>query len=534
MDKVKLASYSIEYQEDGVYLTVFPSEDVLTKEEETVILDILKRKNITGIDTSAVYNAMYITTGNKTKIAPAQKEKMLDQEIRVRVVKGGMEARAKLLPAHGGKKLSLEEVIDILKREGIVFGIDRKAIEQMLEKEEYYKEVPIAYGQPAQKGQDAKITYHINISPVAKPKILEDGTVDYRHLDLIQNVKKGQILASLTPHTEGIPGKTVLGKVIGAKPGKRLSLPKGKNVILSEDGLTLLAAIDGKAEMIDGKINVYAVYEVLGNVDNSTGNIDFIGNVIINGNVLTGFEVKAGGYIEVRGVVEGAKIIAQGDVVLKKGIQGMGKGIIETQGNVIARFIENSTVSAKGNVTTEAILHSSINCGGKVEVAGRKGLIAGGSICAGGSISAIVIGSPMATVTELKVGTSPILREEHSRLTAELDEILEELKKSDQILNLLNKMEAKGRLSLDKSNMRINAIKTKLKYSKRLPEIKKRIAELEEIFKEASKGRVNVQDRIYPGVKIEIGSSGLYIRDEERHVTFIREHGEIVRTAFLG
>lgn len=238
MDKVKLASYSIEYQEDGVYLTVFPSEDVLTKEEETVILDILKRKNITGIDTSAVYNAMYITTGNKTKIAPAQKEKMLDQEIRVRVVKGGMEARAKLLPAHGGKKLSLEEVIDILKREGIVFGIDRKAIEQMLEKEEYYKEVPIAYGQPAQKGQDAKITYHINISPVAKPKILEDGTVDYRHLDLIQNVKKGQILASLTPHTEGIPGKTVLGKVIGAKPGKRLSLPKGKNVILRKGSMS--------------------------------------------------------------------------------------------------------------------------------------------------------------------------------------------------------------------------------------------------------------------------------------------------------
>ncbi|NLN41713.1 MAG: DUF342 domain-containing protein [Clostridiales bacterium] len=534
MNNVKLANYSIEYQEDGVYLTVFPSENGLTKEDETEILDILKRKSIIGIDTNAVYNAMYISPGNKAKIAPTQKEKMLDQEIKVRVVNGGMEARAKLLPAHGGKKLSLEEVIDFLNKEGIVFGIDHKAIEQMLKKEEYYKEVPIAYGQPAQKGQDAKITYHININPVAKPKILEDGTVDYRHLDLIQNVKKGQLLASLTPHTEGIPGKTVLDKVIEAKPGKRLSLPKGKNVILSEDGLELLAAIDGKAEMIDGKINVYAVYEVFGNVDNSTGNIDFIGNVIINGNVLTGFEVKAGGYIEVRCVVEGANLTAQVDVVLKKGIQGMGKGIIETQGNVIARFIENSTVSAKGNVTTEAILHSNINCGGKVEVAGRKGLIAGGSICAGDSISAVVIGSPMATVTELKVGTSPILREEHSRLTAELDEILDESKKSDQILNLLNKMESKGRLSLDKSNLRIKAIKTKLKYSKRLPEIKKRIVELEEIFKDAAKGRVNVQDRIYPGVKIEIGSSALYIKDEEQHVTFIRKHGEVVRTAFLG
>ena len=99
--------------------------------------------------------------------------------------------------------------------------------------------------------------------------------------------------------------------------------------MLSEDGLALLAAIDGKAEMIDGRINVYAVYEVLGNVDNSTGNIDFIGNVIINGNVLTGFEVKAGGYIEVRGVVEGAKIIAQGDVLLKKVYKEWAKALLK-------------------------------------------------------------------------------------------------------------------------------------------------------------------------------------------------------------
>lgn len=534
MSMVKLANYAIEYKDDGVYLTVFPSEDGLTKEDEIGILDVLKRKNIIEIDTNAVYNAMYINPGVKIKIAPGQTEKLLDQEIQIRVVNGGMEARAKLLPDHGGKKLSLKQVIDILNREGIVFGIDHKAIEKMLKEENYYKEIAVAYGQEAQKGQDAKITYHIDLNPEAKPKLLEDGSVDYRHLDLIQNVTKGQVLASLTPATEGTPGKTVLGKTIEPRPGRRLSLPRGKNVVISEDGLALIAAIDGKAEMINGKINVYAIYEVLGDVDNSTGNIDYIGNVIINGNVLTGFKVKAGGYIEVRGVVEGAKLVAQGDVVLKKGIQGMGKGIIETQGNVIARFIENSTVTAKGNITTETILHSAINCGGKVEVGGRKGLIAGGSICAGGSISAITIGSPMATVTELKVGTSPILREEHSKLLAELENILEELRKADQIISLLNKMESKVELSTDKNNMRLKAIKTKLKYSKRLPEIKTRIAELEEVFKDAANGRVNVKDRIFSGVKIEIGSSALYIRDEERHVTFMRERGEIVRTAFLG
>jgi len=84
-------------------------------------------------------------------------------------------------------------------------------------------------------------------------------------------------------------------------------LPRGKNVLLAEDGLSLLAGIDGRVEIIDGKIHIYAVYEVSGNVDNSTGNIDFVGNVIIHGNVLTGFEVKSGGYIEVSGRVRGCE-----------------------------------------------------------------------------------------------------------------------------------------------------------------------------------------------------------------------------------
>ena len=40
MSMVKLANYAIEYKDDGVYLTVFPSEDGLTKEDEIGILDV--------------------------------------------------------------------------------------------------------------------------------------------------------------------------------------------------------------------------------------------------------------------------------------------------------------------------------------------------------------------------------------------------------------------------------------------------------------------------------------------------------------
>lgn len=526
--------FNIEYEEDGVYLTVSSSPDGMSKEDESIILSVIKRKRLMGINSTAVFEAMFVKPNTKVRIAQPQKEVILDQEIQVRVSNGGMEAFATLLPEDKGAKLTKEKVMQILRREGIVFGIDESAIERMLKQQDYYNDIPIAYGKYPKKGQDAKLIYHIDFNRVAKPIILDDGTVDYRNLDLIRNVSKGQQLATLVPPTEGIPGKTVYGKTIEAMAGKNLVLPKGKNVVVSEDGCSLLAAIDGKAEMIDGKIHVQAIYEVMGNVDNSTGNIDFVGNVIVNGNVLTGFEVKAGGYIEVRGVVEGATLSAVGNVVLKQGMQGMGKGSIISHGDVIARFIENGTVAAKGDIIAEAILHSNINCGGKVKVVGRKGLIAGGSVSAGHEISAFVVGSPMSTTTELEVGISPMVREEHSRLCKELDEMTQELKKADQILNLLRKMESKGELALDKANMRLKAIKTKLRCSQKFPEIKARIAELDELIKAVSLGRINVRDHIHPGVKITIGSSILYIKDKEQHVTFVRESGEITRTSYLG
>jgi len=76
-------------------------------------------------------------------------------------------------------------------------------------------------------------------------------------------------------------------------------LPKGKNVEISEDGQSLIAGIDGQVNYIDGKVSVFANYEVPADVDNSTGNISFVGNVIIRGNVLSGFTVEAGGSVEV-------------------------------------------------------------------------------------------------------------------------------------------------------------------------------------------------------------------------------------------
>jgi len=527
-------SFALEYRADGVYLTVFIPSLNFTKADEQNIMQHLKRKKIAGLKSDAIAQAMHINPGCPVKIAEPQPEVPVDEEVVIRISQDQMQASIMLLPPEGGKLLSYQDIMQFLKDKGIVYGIDESAIQQILNDREYGQERIIARGEAPQNGEDAKLDYHVDLNKEAKPEIKEDGTVNYHSLDNIENVRQGQVLAILTPPTPGIPGKTVLGTPVPARPGKSLALPAGKNVTISEDGLKLLASIDGKVEKINGKIHVYSVHEVKNDVDNSTGNIDFIGNVIINGNVLSGFEVRAGGSIEVRGVVEGATLIAEGNVLLKKGLQGMKKGLIQAGGNVTARFIENGNVYAKGDVTAEAIMHSNIVSGQYVKLIGKRALIVGGKVHAGLGISALALGSPMATVTLLEVGISPEVRQEYESLKEELKRLEREQQKIEQVLTVLNRMESSGSLPLDKLLTKQKALRAKNEYGIKIPTIKARLFELEETFLRGAEGRIHVKKIVYPGVSIIIGQSSLNIKEPLKYVTFKRDEGEIRFVTYEG
>ena len=63
--------------------------------------------------------------------------------------------------------------------------------------------------------------------------------------------------------------------------------------------------------------------DIPGNVDFSTGSINFLGDINIKGDVLSGFTVRAMGNIHVDGVIEaGSAVEAGGDLVVVKGILG--------------------------------------------------------------------------------------------------------------------------------------------------------------------------------------------------------------------
>ena len=415
----------------------------------------------------------------------------------------------------------VKEIKDIIK-----VGLMEDQLISVLNNESYGEKVLIAEGIKAIDGKDGYVKYNFELDKKATPKVKDDGTVDYRELDIINNVKKGDVLAELIPAKDGKDGYRVTGEIIKYKPGKPPYIKYGKNIELLEDGKTLVSKIDGLVELRGNRLIVSELFEVK-NVNNETGNIYFNGTVLVRENALNGFQIKADGDVEVRGVVEGAYIENKGDVIIRQGIQGYNRPTIQTKGNITTKFVENAIINAGGNIMAEAIMHSQIDCKGKINLIGKRGLIVGGICRAGKEIKAKTIGSSMATSTILEVGTDPYALERKEKLKQELEIAEENLDKITKSLNLLENLKKANRLDGEKTQMYLRLLKTRNMLLEKLRDNKKEYEELDKNIANLSRGIVKVSETIYPGVKIIIGNSNYFVRDEMKRCTFYREEGEI-------
>lgn len=418
-----------------------------------------------------------------------------------------------------------EEVIKNIK-DIIKYGVDNQIVKDMVDKKIYNDEVCIARGLEPVDGKDGYINYFFEEKKSIKPKVNKDGTVDYRDLDLINNVKQGDLLAEIIPAQEGKDGIKVTGQIIQHKKGKIPFLKYGKNVKNSDDGINLIATCDGQARFIGEKVVVSNILNI-DSVDNSTGNINFNGTVKIKNNILNGFQVKASGDIEVSGVVEGAMLKSEGNVLIRKGIQGYNSAKIYSGENLTSNYIENAFIYCSNNLTSEAIMHSEVTCRGEINVIGRKGLIVGGICRARKLISAKTIGSRMATSTVIEVGSDPDLKLKLEKLEKDINELRINLEKTKKTIIILEKMMNTNKLGDDKKELYDKLLYTRQNMEEQFGSLNRELIIIKAKLSDTSSGKVKVEGIIYPGVKIIIGSSVMFIRDEMSHCTFYRDDGDI-------
>jgi uncharacterized protein (DUF342 family) len=238
------------------------------------------------------------------------------------------------------------------------------------------------------------------------------------------------------------------------------------------------------------------------------------------------FSVKAQGDVEVYGTVSGG-IVEGKNVLIKMGIQGMHRGHIKANENVVAKFMENAIVYAGNDViVSDVILHSHVNAAKKVIAEGKRGLITGGTISAGEEIRAQVIGTAMATATGLEVGVNPVLREEYQKLRLDLKNVdysLEQTQKALTILRAINPSD----LPPDKREMLLKLTKAQFNLVGQAENMRNRLAEIEKDLEDMKYGRIKVANNLYPGVKVLIGTLIKPIREPLKFVSLYAEDGEI-------
>lgn len=435
-------------------------------------------------------------------------------------------------PSVKGKYMTERDILNELQRVNVKYGIASKVVKAYMAGRQFCRDIPIAKGKAVVPGKDAKITYYFETSPTAKPLLLEDGSVDFHSLSLFTSVKNGDLLAELTPDVPGEEGIDVYGNKVFPSKVKKKVLKFGRNIRLTDDKTQIYSEVDGDVKLQGDTVFVSNTYVVPADVDTSTGDIQYNGNIVVTGNVRAGFKVEATGDIEVNGAVEGAYLKAGGNIVLKRGIQGMSKGSLEAGHDIVTKFIESSTVQAGNIINTGSSLHSDLVAGEAVIVSGKKGFLIGGTVSASKRIEASVFGNKMNTHTVLKVGVKPEVMDRFKELTGIIKEEQEEMLKQKQVLESLKKKMQEGQKLLPNQVALAKQASESFKtFGESLEKDSAEYMVLKKEIEENTRGKVVVNHTVYPGVHIYISNRVYPVKDIRSRCQFRIDGADVVSTA---
>ena len=496
----------------------------------------LSERGIENVDKSLVDKVVQYADGEFVKVGEYSHNPANDAPMTVEIGEQEMKAFLTVLPpGPGGADPSYDSIMGFLKSHDIVFGHLEEQVRSFEERPVYREPVLVAEGAKPRNGADARIEYSFQTERKELQLKEKDGRVDFKELNLIQNVVEGQVLARKKPPERGEPGQTVTGKVLPATDGNDTELVAGKNVTVSADGMKATADINGQVVLSAGKLNVEPVYVVAGNVGVKTGNVLFLGTVVVKGSIDDGFSVKAAGNIEVMGSVGKAELDAEGDIVVHQGITGKGGGTIRSGQGLWAKFIENANVDAGGLVVvSDGIINSNVSSDSKVICKGKRASIVGGRTRANEEVHAKTLGSVAGMETVIEVGYDPKSRSRLDEIEARLVEIDEELEDIKLNLQTIRKLHKSGR-SLGEAKMKQarDLQKRKNTLSKeRGPLVEERDGLRDYLAQLRGSGRISVEGRAYAGVKMHIREASLEVRNEFNKTTFIAEGGAVKATRF--
>ncbi|MFV2056077.1 MAG: DUF342 domain-containing protein [Thiohalomonadales bacterium] len=381
---------------------------------------------------------------------------LIDAQCEIKVDADSMSAYLYITPAMGGHDISRRNIVEAIIKSHISRGIINRSITEALQQTDASK-LLIAKGRPPQHGSDSSFEIvNTGLQKACESKNSSIKTEDSRHKVLVQ-AQTGEVLMKRTPPTAGIDGEDIYGCAVTAYQGQSGQYPQNLSGVTPspEDPNLLCASISGQATPVENGFNVLPII-TLDQVDLSTGNIDFDGTVHVRGNVCSGMSIISSGDVFIDGRVEhAAHIRADGDISINIGIFGQ----IDEQDQTPQRKNQQTELQGGGNIFITTASHVRIQCEQSLIVndqmtrcevdvkhhvqvgagdfdtrSSLTGCIDGGTIKAGYSICANILGSTDACLTRLQVGELQSITQQGKRLQIQIDSIHSERNELERTL----------------------------------------------------------------------------------------------------
>lgn len=427
-------------------------------------------------------------------------------------------------PENGGMDVTLDKIMQKLEENYISYGIQEENLKKAIEQKRYNENICAAKWTEPVNGIDGVVQYYFNKDKHLAPIEDEQGNVDYKNLGLINNIIAGTPIAEISLPTEGEPGMDITGQTVKQKVGVPARYNVGAGTQLMNNDTQIVAAISGNLIFKNGAFVVEEKIVINGDVDVSSGNIDFIGDVVIKGGVFEGFRVASKRSISINGLVSKAEIVADGDVSIKVG--AVNSKII-SKANVKVGFCENSNITAEGNVESSSFVGGEVFASQKI-IASGKGVLVGGKYTALNGVEASVIGSENYTKTLVTLGNNAVLSEEREKLEKENGSLEDQVDQLGKILITLHEYTKSGKLSPERERMQTDARRSRIRLQNQVRANNRRIAEIDELLQLTQNLFVTVKRILYPGVTIRINSSVLKVNAVENRVKAMVQGGDIV------
>ncbi|MCF6228938.1 MAG: FapA family protein [Planctomycetes bacterium] len=364
-----------------------------------------------------------------------------------------------------------------------------------LENYETVENVVIAdHGQAPERGKDGELQLLLNDEADSGKQRQRLMMADFHP------VKTGEEFALLVQPTKGTHGQDICGEIIPAIDGDELVMKPGHGAEFDKETNVFSAQIDGRIELNGELVCVSRVLEIAEDAEPAAGTIEFNGMINVGGCVRDGAKLVAEEGICVRGLVEGAELHAGGSVALDGGFNGGDEGILECEGDLSGRFLNNASVMVRGDISIEREIVSSEVHGRSIDVS--SGSISGGRVSALNNIIVGEAGNENGILTVICVSVDMHKERERDQVQSQIEKVKNGLKKIGADLKFAK--ENQDRLSPE--------LQQNIKFlSANAERFKKSLDELNERFKELRRpnnnrdGEIIVLQIIHPGTVCRIG-----------------------------